>query len=747
MGKSSRKSQEGASTQWIYGPWLDLIVGCGAWSAPLLLLSYFALPSSAQTWAVAFYALALFFNYPHYMATIYRAYHRSEDFQKYKIFTVHITALLLATVLLSHFWVRMLPWIFTIYLTWSPWHYSGQNYGIFMMFARRAGADPDKTTRRALYGAFIASYLILFLGFHTGASTDSLFISLGIPAVISHVEQAILCVAFVVLSAFGLSRLARTTGWRKLLPSLTLFSSQFLWFLLPAAISLIKGWEIPQSRYSSGVLAVMHSAQYLWITSYYARREATGTATGNKTWRPLAYFAVLVVGGIALFVPGPWLASRVLHHDFTASFLIFTALVNIHHFILDGAIWKLRDGRIAALLLNSRERIADAAAETTGHFAAAWHWLTGGTAGAHWLRVTMAALLLIGGTVDQARYYLALHSDDLHDLERAANLDSFDSSLQMRLAEKESAEGQPELAEASLKKAMRTDPTNPAPRQALLKVLIDGNRYDEALAVTEAALRLSPRDANLLVDHGFLVLQQGHAEKAVSDWDEAIAADPEQVNARLYLADELDREGKAQLAAAHYQAYLGKVSRLTGASRPAPEQIIAIVLRLADCQVRSSQAERAIKSYRLAEKVARETGQKKLESVAEVNEAALQAKSGQLDEALQLYQSAIQLDDSLSDRSAEAEDLLAYGRFLDDAGFPMRMAYACVVKSESLTRSARVTPVSRSVAGTVPLPSKLAGNLTSTGLAAQIEKRLGADAGKIRRNPETALQEALTLRR
>src|SRR5208283_5133468 len=255
----------------------------------------------------------------------------AEDFHKYRVFTVHITALVVLTLLLSHFWLRLLPWIFTIYLTWSPWHYSGQNYGLFMMFARRAGADPDTSTRRALYSAFIVSYLILFLGFHTGPSSDPLFISLGIPAVISRWEQIILCVAFVALSAFGLTRLARATGWRKLTPSLTLFSSQFLWFLLPAAISLIKGLQIPQSRYSSGVLAVMHSAQYLWITSYYARRECNGDARDKqrRDWRPLAYFGVLIVGGIALFVPGPWLASRAFHQDFTASFLIFTALVNI----------------------------------------------------------------------------------------------------------------------------------------------------------------------------------------------------------------------------------------------------------------------------------------------------------------------------------------------------------------------------------------------------------------------------------
>src|SRR6202044_2321422 len=199
---------------WVYGPALDLIVGCGAWSAPLLALAYFSMASSTRAWAIAFYALALLFNYPHYMATIYRAYHRSEDFQKYRIFTVHTTGLIILTLLLSHFWLRLLPWIFTIYLTWSPWHYSGQNYGLFMMFARRAGADPTKTTRRALYGAFVVSYLILFLGFHTGSSTDPLFLSLGIPQVVSRWEQIILGVAFIGLSAFGLGRLARTTGWR-----------------------------------------------------------------------------------------------------------------------------------------------------------------------------------------------------------------------------------------------------------------------------------------------------------------------------------------------------------------------------------------------------------------------------------------------------------------------------------------------------------------------------------------------------
>ncbi|MGA8622170.1 MAG: tetratricopeptide repeat protein [Candidatus Sulfotelmatobacter sp.] len=718
-----------AASTWLYGPWLDLVVGCGAWSIPLLLLSYSSVASSTRAWAVAFYVLALLFNYPHYMATIYRAYHRAEDFHKYRIFTVHTTVVILLTALLSHFWLGMLPWIFTLYLTWSPWHYSGQNYGLFMMFARRAGANPGRAECRALYGAFITSYLVLFLDFHTGASTDPLFISLGIPAGVGHGGQIVLGAAFLALSAYGLSHLLRAVGWRKLLPCLTLFSSQFLWFLLPAAMTLIKGLQIPQSRYSTGVLAVMHSAQYLWITSYYARREAKEASARN--WRTLAYFAVLVAGGIALFVPGPWLASRVFHRDFTASFLIFTALVNLHHFILDGAIWKLRDGRVASLLLNSRGRLANAALQGRGRLSATWAWLSGSTATACSLRVSAAVLLLAWGVVDQARYYYALHSENARDLQRAALLDSFDSPLQMRLARRELADGHPQQAESAWRKAIQSNPADPAPQQALLRFLVEQNRFDEAYNLSDTYLVYFPRDANIWVDRGLLALRRGFSEKAIESWNRAIALDPGEMLAHLYLASELDHEGQAQAAAGHYKVALSRIAQQPAAKRPAPEQVIAIVLRMADCQMRSSHPAEAIQSYQLAAKIAAQTKHTKLQSIANVNEAAIQGQTGKLDEALQLYQHALQLDDSIGDRTSSAEDWFAYGRFLQSAGFPARLAYACFLKSAGLQDS-------------LPDASQ---RQYLTEARNQAERRLGAATGAIRRDPEPTLREALALRR
>jgi tetratricopeptide (TPR) repeat protein len=708
---------------WIYNPWLDLIVGCGAWSVPLLLFTYFATNSSALAWSVAFYGLALFFNYPHYMATIYRAYHRAEDFQKYRIFTVHITALVVLTLVVSHFWVRALPWIFTLYLTWSPWHYSGQNYGLFMMFARRAGAKPSTVERRALYAAFLLSYVILFLSFHTGPSSDPLFVSLGIPGRFSAIAVLPLALGFVTLSAYGLSGLAEQVGWRPLLPSLTLFSTQFVWFLLPTALSLGERLQIPQSRYSTGVLAVMHSAQYLWITSYYARREAS--AENNVRWRPLAYFGVLIVGGIALFVPGPWLASRLFRYDFTASFLIFTALVNVHHFILDGAIWKLRDGRIAALLLNSRERLSNATAETGSRVGAGMRWMAGNSPGARALRVSTALLLLAWGTVDQVRYYLALHGENLADLQRAAKLNAFDSSLQTRIGRKQLEDGKTQEAVAAWQQAVRTNPADPTPRNALLKYLTDQKRFGEAYQLTRQSLRYAPKDADLLVNHGILAAQLGHPEEAIASWNQALRLDATQFNARFYLAGELDREGKWEAAIPHYVIFLEQVAH--SSDRPPAEQMIAVVLRLAQCQVQANHPDQAENSYALAQKIAAQAGEKKLESFAGVSEAELEAMQGKTPEALRLYQHALKLDSTINDPRSEAVDWYNYGLFLRDSGFPTRLVYACLLNSESLMKPFKDSP---------EFPPIVQAR-------EEVQKKLAGEAGQLRHNLKPALEEAL----
>ena len=727
MSKPSPNASSGGSV-WISNPGLDLVVGCGAWSVPLLMLAYFSSAASTLTWSVAFYVLALFFNYPHYMATIYRAYHTEEDFRKYRIFTVHITLLVALTVVVSHFWLRALPWIFTLYLTASPWHYSGQNYGLFMMFVRRAGVRPASSERRTLYAAFLISYAILFLNFHTGPSLDPLFVSLNIPAAISSRAQAVLAVAFVLCSAYGLSRLTSQGGFRRMIPALTLFSTQVVWFLLPTLLSLFELFQVPQRRYSTGILAVMHSAQYLWITSYYAKREAA--AAEGRSLRPLAYFTILVVGGIALFIPGPWLTSLVFHVDFTRSFLLFTALINIHHFILDGAIWKLRDGRIAALLVNSRAQIAGSAIDATNRTRAAFRWLAGPNAGARFLRVGVAVALLAWGCIDQVHYYYALQGENLADLKRAASLAPYDAPLEMRVAHQALDEGLPQDSIAAWQYAIKADPADPGPRDAWLQYLSQQKRFEEAYELTGDWIKLAPRDAALRVNYGILAQQFGHTDEAEQSWQKALMFEPSQAEADLLLAQALDKQGKLDAAIGHYEAYLAKMAQGPKSSPPPAAKLIGVALKAADCNARANHLDLALQFYKMARTLAAQTQEQKLESFADVAEASLDAKLGQPAKALPLYQRALQLDAGLDDHDSGAVDWYLYATFLRDSGFPARLAYASVLKSQALLSS----------------DSNSQDAVAARQVRKDLEQRLGPQASVVLRNPEPLCQEALGLR-
>jgi hypothetical protein len=439
---------------WIHKPALDLLVGCGGWSLPLLLLAYPFADGGLPAWTAAFYALALVFNYPHYMATIYRAYHSKSDFDRYRFYTKHCTAILLLILLAAHGSYRLLPWLFTIYITWSPWHYMGQNLGLLLMFARRNGVTIDKKDRNALWTAFVASYAMIFLSFHTNPSSDPYVISLGIPTLVDLFRIPLLAI-FLVLGSWPLFKLVRRAGWRPMLAPITLYVTEFLWFVLPTVVELVSNVRLPQTSYSAGILALMHSAQYIWITSYYARSEAE--ADRRTTWKPAVYFGGLFLGGIALFVPAPWIASWALGRDFTSSFLIVTALVNIHHFILDGAVWKLRDQRVASVLTpdsGADKRQYSKPWSKTGF--SGW----AGLAGRPVVKWSAVAVLVLLAGLDQARYFLALGKDQ-SKLETAASLDPFDAPLQARLAQAYVLSGDYARAERTLKLAARQNPEYP----------------------------------------------------------------------------------------------------------------------------------------------------------------------------------------------------------------------------------------------------------------------------------------------
>jgi tetratricopeptide (TPR) repeat protein len=670
-----------AGSPWIYRPWLDLTVGCGAWSAPLLALALFMPATHSHAWAMTFYLLAIVFNYPHFMATIYRAYHTRENFDKYRFVTLHVTLLILATGVLMHASPRLFPWIFTLYIYWSPWHYSGQNYGLLMMFAKRSGAVITSAERQWLRGAFVASYCMLLGSFITGGSSDPLILTPGFPSRFTLPLRLGLGAAFALFTFLGFRRIVHQHGVRAMLAPLTLAFTQFLWFVLPTLLELTSASQIPQTRYSSGILAVLHSTQYIWITSYFQRREAL--AAGKSNWRVTTYFITLLAGGIALFIPGPWLVSFLFHYDFTTSFLIFMSLVNIHHFILDARLWKLRDSRVSSLLVDSSSgannknvSVPRPAPEPRGFLP---HILTRPA-----FQISAALLLFLWGGIDQIHFAMRTDDGNLPALLRAASINPYDSSVQARIATVATLAGHHDQAAAALLRAVKINPTNIGLQQACARALIADGRYSDAYTHYQKMLAMFPRDTDALVNYGILAARLGHPEEAIDSWQKVIDLDPHNAPAQLYLAAGYDQRGEVASAARHWNAFVSFETTHPNDSTAPRDQITLATIHLADDEARLNQNPASRTQYEFAIAQAQQTANPKIESLALVHLADLQEKLQDLPGAAQSYQRALALDAKGNDRETEGLDWFNYGQFLRRHAIPNNLVYACFLQSEKL---------------------------------------------------------------
>ncbi len=351
--------------EWLFGSGVDLLIGCGVGYLLFIpVLLYVAKTTGTTGWPpIAVTLIGLLANVPHYGATIVRVYEGREDRRKYVVFSLYITIALALLMVASTRSVWLSSLLITAYVTWSPWHFAGQNYGLTLMFLRRRGIAVDLTTKRLIYGSFLLSAVLAIIAIHAGQD-EMVFAPLTLhvantPTIFYHPLPA--GVALIVLPVAVLAYLAClvAAGWRLrsraplriFAPALVLVLTQALWFTVPAV-----AFDSEQERNSTLIFSAIwisaaHSLQYLWVTAYYARASQPGESVGRFLLKSfLAGTAVVTVPGILL---APQLLGRV-PWDAGLAVTLFS-MVNIHHFILDGAIWKLRDGRVARVLLRAAQ--------------------------------------------------------------------------------------------------------------------------------------------------------------------------------------------------------------------------------------------------------------------------------------------------------------------------------------------------------------------------------------------------------
>jgi hypothetical protein len=351
---------------WLFGTSADLLWGAGL--AYVLLFAGFMVSGARMmsvlpAWFMMF--LVIFLSVPHYGATLLRAYEREEDRRLYRRYTVHTTVALVLFFLWGLRDSRIGSLLFTLYITWSPWHYSTQNYGISLMFLGRRGVEVDPRTKRLLRLSIRLSFWISFLYMHAASNYRPqpgayvMFLSLKLPAVPTDVVLFASLLFYGVTTLTAVAALARK-GLRSSAPAILVLFTQFVWFVVP---SVVKNWfpyagpEIfhpGNNLYALIWLAIGHSVQYLWITAYFAR--ATGQVSST-----LSFYGRTVLCGCAVWAVPPLLFAPGLLGKFPYDLglaSVTAAAVNVHHFILDGALWKLRKARVGGVLMG-RSRTVD----------------------------------------------------------------------------------------------------------------------------------------------------------------------------------------------------------------------------------------------------------------------------------------------------------------------------------------------------------------------------------------------------
>jgi hypothetical protein len=508
----------GAGGIWLYRPSVDLLLGAGVGylvSIPVLaIISGF---SGVGQWPLALFALlTLLISGPHYGATILRVYEHRRDRRRYAVFAVWATLGLCALFVVGLHDALVGSLLVTLYVSWSPWHFSGQNYGLALTFLRRRGVVVEPRAKRFLYASFMLSFVQWLLVLHgggnyvvavgslpgAGATID--FMPLRIPAGIVEVAVPLTALAYVLSLAGAGASLLRSARLRDLGPCVCLVAVQALWFAVPA-LALTAGAPLTGLAFAIIWISAAHGVQYLWVTSYYARREDPSLRLAPYLARTfLAGSTVTILPGL-IFAPGflgkvPW--------DMGLAILLIS-VVNLHHFILDGAIWKLRDGRVARLLL--RDSAAEEEASPTR------------PARRSGFRLAMAVLgiasLGIAG-VDAWQRELVLNRAGKEDVDRAIRASQWlawigreSPSLHVQMAKLLWRSDRPDAAVAELRRSLELHPT-PDAWVGLGSMYTSEGRWPEASEAFGAVLVENPDHMMALVGASHAWLQQGRPDLA-----------------------------------------------------------------------------------------------------------------------------------------------------------------------------------------------------------------------------------------
>jgi hypothetical protein len=264
-----------------------------------------------------------------------RLYTKPGAFRDYRFLTMALPVVTLVTLTVAVAFADVAgSHLLSLYLTWSPYHYGAQAFGLAVMYCYRSGVELSLTDRRLIRLACMAPFAFTFIK-GPGAGISWLAPGVMNVPVLESARQGLGQMLAVASLALPLIVYLRSVARRRAMPliSALAIASNAVWLI------------VLLNRNAFWWAAVFHGLQYLAIVTIFHVRDRQRVAPQPIGWvRPaLGFYASCVALGYLLFKAWPY-AYVMAGFGMAESMLLVVAAINIHHFIVDAYIWKLRRG-------------------------------------------------------------------------------------------------------------------------------------------------------------------------------------------------------------------------------------------------------------------------------------------------------------------------------------------------------------------------------------------------------------------
>lgn len=298
--------------------------------------------------------LSWIINWPHFSMSTYRLYQTRNNMRQYPV-TAYVVPFIVigGTVLCFIFKDLVAPYFVKLFILWSPYHFSGQTIGITFIYAMRSGIRLSKTERNVVISFVMGTYFLSTIRAETSREGFDFYgvkyPSMQIPQWVANIAEYAMWIALIAFIATVIYWSYRN---RRMLPLIVILpaATQYLWFVQSVYMPSFQEF-----------VPMLHSLQYMliaWSIQLKEKMDVNNIEPSRKyvVSETTRWFALNFLGGALLFYMLPKLGVSLGYSTLFSTAIIFAA-IQIHHFFVDGVIWKLKNQTVSHPLMMTFEQL------------------------------------------------------------------------------------------------------------------------------------------------------------------------------------------------------------------------------------------------------------------------------------------------------------------------------------------------------------------------------------------------------